>query len=217
MNQERHGNCWVMRGVIFALFALCLLLFRALLPAGRYSDSTLGNYCCLFPLLCMFLWMYRLISVVIFSWTGNGQEWTWCCSRMDIRVCVLVSACSSSWYVLYLFVRFSYGLLSTCVTTGWIFEITLSVNSINQSILSDKQYFRGIDTAYTKRYFGWSILLLLSNTQYFRWSILLLLSDTQYIWGVDTAYTKRCAVFTLVDTAFIKQYAVFPGQQYCLY
>ena len=31
-----------------------------------------------------------------------------------------------SWYVLYLFVRFSLGLLSTCcVTTGWIFEICL--------------------------------------------------------------------------------------------
>ena len=46
----------------------------------------------------------------------------------------LVSACSS-WYVLYLFVvRFSFGLLSTCVTTGWIFEISLCENSINQSI-----------------------------------------------------------------------------------
>ena len=32
------------------------------------------------------------------------------------------------------FVRFSFGLLSTCVTTGWIFEISLCVNSTNQSI-----------------------------------------------------------------------------------
>ena len=69
------------------IFALCLLLFLTLL-AGRHSDSTPGNYCCLFPLLCVFLWMYQLISVVIFSWTGNEQEWTWCCSRMDIPVCV---------------------------------------------------------------------------------------------------------------------------------
>ena len=79
-----------MRGAIFAFFALCLLLFLALLE-GRHSYSTPGNYCCLFPLLCVFLWMYRLISVVTFSWTGNGQEWTWCRSRMDIRVCVVFS------------------------------------------------------------------------------------------------------------------------------
>ena len=51
-----------------------------------------------------------------------------------ISACVcLVLACSSSWYVLYLFVRFSFGLLSTCVTNGWIFEISLCENSINQS------------------------------------------------------------------------------------
>ena len=56
-----------MRGAIFDFFALCFLLFLILL-AGRHSDSTPGNYCCLFPLY--------------------GQEWTWCCSRMDIHVCV---------------------------------------------------------------------------------------------------------------------------------
>ena len=116
MNQERHDNCWVMRGAIYAFFAFCLLPFLSLL-AGRQNDSTPGNYCCcLFPLLYVFLWMYLLISVVIINWTEKGQEWTWCCSRMDIGVCLwrLVSACSSSWYVLYLF-----------VTTGWIFEISL--------------------------------------------------------------------------------------------
>ena len=89
-------------------------------------------------LLCVFLWMDVPIDFSgYFSWTGNGQEWTWYCSRMDIRVCVcLVSACSSSWFVLCLFVWFSFGLLSTCVTTGWIFDISLCVNSINhQSIL----------------------------------------------------------------------------------
>ena len=48
----------------------------------------------------------------------------------------LVSAYSSSWYVLYLFVWFSFWLLSTCVTTGWIFEISLCANSFNQSIVS---------------------------------------------------------------------------------
>ena len=56
-----------MRGAIFDFFALCLLLFLILL-AGRHFDSTPGNYGCLFPLY--------------------GQERTWCCSRMDIRVCV---------------------------------------------------------------------------------------------------------------------------------
>ena len=56
-----------MRGAIFDFFALCFLLFLKLL-AGRHSDSTPGNYGCLFPLY--------------------GREWTWCCSRMDIRVCV---------------------------------------------------------------------------------------------------------------------------------
>ena len=58
---------------------------------------------------------------------NNPLDWVWC----------LVSAFSSSWYVLYLlylFVRFSFGLLSTCVTTGWIFEIGVCANSINQSI-----------------------------------------------------------------------------------
>ena len=85
MNQERHDNCWVMRGAIFAFFALCLLLFLTLL-ASRHSDSTPDNYCCLFPMLCVFLWMYRPISVVSFSWTRTGQEWTWCCSRMDTSV-----------------------------------------------------------------------------------------------------------------------------------
>ena len=89
--------------------------------------------------------MYRLISVVIFRGTGNGQEWTWCCSRMDIRVQCLVSACSSSWYVLYIFVWFSFGLLSTCVTMGWIFEISyvrIQFNSIQIVVpIYNKSYF----------------------------------------------------------------------------
>ena len=85
MNQERHGNCWVMRGTIFAFFTLCFLLFLTLL-AGRHSDSTPGNYyCCLFPLFPLNV---PTDFSGYFSWTGNGQEWTWCCSRMDIRVCV---------------------------------------------------------------------------------------------------------------------------------
>ena len=69
------------------------------------------------------------------------------------------------------------------------------------------QYFRGVD------------ILILSNTQYFRgidtaddinqYAI----SNTQYCGG-DTAYTKHYAVF---DTPYIKQYAVFSGDRYCLY
>ena len=113
-----------MRGAIFVFFALCLLLFLALL-AGCHSDSTPGNYCCLLPLLCVFLWMYRLISAVFVSWTGNGQEWTY--SWMDIRVCVVFSfsvffvvACTK--FICAVFIW------ALCVTTGWIFEM----NSINQ-------------------------------------------------------------------------------------
>ena len=50
------GGAFIQEGhsAIFGFFALCLLLFLALL-AGRCSDSTPDNYCCLFPLLCMFL------------------------------------------------------------------------------------------------------------------------------------------------------------------
>ena len=89
-----------MRSAIFGFFVLCLLLFLVLL-AGRHSDNTPDNYCCLFPLLCVFLWMYRLISVGSFlveRGTGRIEHglivagislWVWC----------LVSACSSSWYV----------------------------------------------------------------------------------------------------------------------
>ena len=88
---------------------------------GGSSDSTPGNYCCLFPLLCVFLWMYRLISELFLVERGTGRneqgvvvEWISAC------VWCLVSACSPSWYVLYLFVRFFFGLLSTCVTLGSI-------------------------------------------------------------------------------------------------
>ena len=55
---------------------------------------------------------------------GVVVKWTSAC------LWCLFSACSSSWYVLYLFVWFSFGLLSTRVTTGWIFEISLCEDSI---------------------------------------------------------------------------------------
>ena len=118
-----------MRGAIFYFFALCFLLFLTLL-AGRHSDSTPGNYCCFLTLLCVSLKVPTDISGhLVERGTGrNGHrfavEWISAC------VWYLVPAYSSSWYVLYLFVRFSFGLLSTCVTTGWIFEISLSENSI---------------------------------------------------------------------------------------
>ena len=84
---------------------------------------------------CCFLNYWRVViltalqatTVVYFLCTGgngHGVAVVW------ISACVcLVSACSSSWYVLYLFVRFSFGLLSTCVTTGWILEISLCEDS----------------------------------------------------------------------------------------
>ena len=94
------------------------------------------THCCLFPLLCVFLWRYRLISVVIFSWTGNGQEWTWCC-RMDVRACVwcLVSGCSSSWYVLYLLCGFPLGSWALAwPRAGSLRSAYVWIQSINQSI-----------------------------------------------------------------------------------
>ena len=115
--------------VIFLLSCslLAAVLFLALL-AGRHSDSTPGNYYCLFPLLlCVFLWMYRLISVVIYSWKENGQEWAWCCSRMDIRVCVVFSFSVFFVWVCTIFIGavFLWAPEHFCVTSGWILEISL--------------------------------------------------------------------------------------------
>ena len=106
-----------------------MLLFLILL-AGRHSDRTSGF--CLFPLLCVPLDVPTDFSgylILVERGTGRNEhgavvEW------ISAYVWCLVSACSSSWYVLYLFVRF---FLSTRVTSGWIFEISLSANSINQS------------------------------------------------------------------------------------
>ena len=75
--------------------------------------------------------VYFLRLFLVERGTGRNEhgvvvEWISAC------VC-LVSECSSSWHVLYLFVLFSFGLLSTCVTAGWIFEINLCENSINKN------------------------------------------------------------------------------------
>ena len=125
-----------MRGAIFASFALCLLLFLALL-AGHHSDSTPGNYCCLFPLLCVFFWIYRLISVVTFSWTGNGHEHG-VVVEWIISACVwcLVSACSSSWYILYLFVRFFLWAPEHLCDHGLELWDQLMLREFNQSIIN---------------------------------------------------------------------------------
>jgi len=139
---DDKGRTWQLLSVsycyffLFLLFACCCFLgyWRLVVLTTELSRQVLSR--CWFPLLlCLFLWMNRLISVVILVERGTGRnehgvvvEWISAC------VWCLVSACSSSWYVLYLFVRFSFGLLSTCVTTGWIFEISLCENSINQSI-----------------------------------------------------------------------------------
>ena len=117
-----------MRG---AIFFFCSLLSAISYITGWSSFWQHPRQLRLFiPLLCVFLWMYRLISVVIFSWTGNGQEWTWCCSRMDIRVCVFslsvffVVVCTIFICTVFLWAP------EHCVTTGWIFEISLCENSI---------------------------------------------------------------------------------------
>ena len=109
-----------MRGAIcFVFSAICLLLFLTLL-AGRHSDSTLDKYyCCLFPLLCVFLSIYRLISAYILVERGMGRNEHGAAVVEWISACVvLVSACSSSWYILFNLLCVSFGLLSTCVTTG---------------------------------------------------------------------------------------------------
>ena len=73
---------------------------------------------------------------------------------ISARMWCLVSARSSSLYVLYLFVRFCFGLLSTCcATSGWLFEISLCENSINQnqsmsSTNYDVEYISGMTTAH---------------------------------------------------------------------
>ena len=115
-------------GVMGRPFA-CMFLT---LLAGRHSESTPGNYCCFFPLLWVFLWMYRLISVVTFSWTENGQEWTWCCSRMDIRVGCMFSLSVFFVVVCTLFICavIIWAPKHFCATTGWIFDISLCENSI---------------------------------------------------------------------------------------
>ena len=51
-------------------------------------------------------------------------------------------------------------------------------------ILSNTQYFLGVDTAFTKQY--------------------------TVRFGVDTANTKHHALFSLLDTAFMKKYALYP-------
>ena len=54
------------------------------------------------------------------------------------------------------------------------------------------------------RIFEVLILIIIGNTQYSRcWSILLMLSTTQYFRGMDTAYIKEYAVFSGVDTPYI--------------
>ena len=105
------SNAWC----FFDFFGLWFLLFLTLL-ADRHSDSTPGSCCCLFPLLLwVFLWMYRLISVVIFSRNEHGVVVEW----MSACVC-LVSACWSSWYVLYLFERSEF-LIRTLQKKGCVF------------------------------------------------------------------------------------------------
>ena len=66
----------------------------------------------------------------------------------------------------------------------------------NIIILSNAQYFRGIDATNTEQcaIFGGSILRTSSNTQYFR--------------VIDTTYTKQYAVFSRVGTAYITQCSI---------
>ena len=106
-----------------AIFCFVLFVFLCSLLAGNY-------YCCVCSSECndWFQWLFLAERGMGRNEHGVVVEW------ISAYVC-LVSACSSSWYVLYLFVRFSFGLLSTCVTTGWIFEISLCKNSIQFKIL----------------------------------------------------------------------------------
>lgn len=53
-------------------------------------------------------------------------------------------------------------------------------------------------------------------TQYFR-GILFLLSNTQYFQRVNIDYTKEYVIISGVDTAFTRKYAVFPEGRYFFY
>ena len=50
-----------------------------------------------------------------------------------------------------------------------------------------------------------------------RGSILLILGNTNYFEGVDNPDTKKYAIFSGVDTAYIKRYTVFLVDRYCIY
>ena len=79
-----------MCGANFAFFALCLLLFLhywRVVILTTLQATTVGYFCCVCSSECT-NWCQWLFY---FSWTGSGQEWTWCCSRVDIRVCVVFS------------------------------------------------------------------------------------------------------------------------------
>ena len=64
-------------------------------------------------------------------------------------------------------------------------------------ILSNTQYVRGVDIAYTKqkivREVGTGYIM--QYTVFPRVSALFILWNTQYFGGFDTAHTEKCAVF----------------------
>ena len=81
-----------MRGAIF-LFSLlftccCFLHYWLVVILTALQTTTVVWFLC--SVACVPLNVPTDFSV-FFRWTGNGQEWTWCCSRMDIRVCVVFS------------------------------------------------------------------------------------------------------------------------------
>ena len=118
MNPERHDNCWVMPGAIFASFALssliacyCFLSYWWVVILTALQTTTFVYFLCL----------YVPLNIPIdfsgyFSWKGNGRSEHGVVVVEWISACVwcLVSACSSSWHVLYFWAT-SFELLSTFV------------------------------------------------------------------------------------------------------
>ena len=99
-------QCVVLFFCYSLLFACCCFLHYWRVVTLTALQATTVVYflcCCVWSSECTTDFSGYFIS----SWTGNEQEWTWCCSRMDIRVCMVFSF--SVFFVvivLYLFVRF---------------------------------------------------------------------------------------------------------------
>ena len=107
-----------MCGAIFAsfVFACCCFLhyWRVVILTALQATTVVYFLCCVCSSECTdwFQWWFLVERGTGRNEHGVVVEW--------ISTCVwcLVSTCSSSWYVLYFFVWFSFMFMSHCVTSG---------------------------------------------------------------------------------------------------